>query len=287
MFDLIKKLFEYRGKDLTLILLDDEQPESSSSYEFRPARLFGLFYLSLAVFAVILIFFVMFTPLGTLVYDKQDEQLRSSVIEISKRISSLQDSLRARDRQLQEIQQVLAEGEDTTFNIQSSFSVSVPSQQEQQEWDGSDVSSSAFNSEVFTRKEIIFSGILKKSPSFPAPFPVQGTLTRGFNQETGHLGVDIATREQVPFQAMADGTVINHYWTMNYGYVVHIQHENGIVSIFKHAASLSREVGDIVLKGDIIGTVGNVGTLSTGPHLHIEIWRNGVPQNPMMYLVKS
>lgn len=74
---------------------------------------------------------------------------------------------------------------------------------------------------------------------------------------------------------------------MNYGYVVHIQHENGIVSIFKHASGLTKEVGDIILKGDIVGTVGNVGTLSTGPHLHLEIWRNGVPQNPMMYLVKS
>lgn len=286
MFDFIKKLFEFRGKNLTVILLDDEEPESSNSFEFRPTKLFGLFYLSLAFFAVISIFFVMFTPLGTLVYDKQDEQLRSSVIEISKRISSLQDSLRARDRQLQEIQQVLAEGEDTTFNIQGGLPTSVP-QQGQQAWPSSEISPSAFNSEVFSRKEIIYSGILKKSPSFPAPFPVQGTLTRGFNQETGHLGIDIATTEKAPFQALADGTVINYYWTMNYGYVIHIQHENGIVSIFKHASSLSKEVGDIILKGDIIGTVGNVGTLSTGPHLHIEIWRNGVPQNPLMYLVKS
>ncbi len=74
---------------------------------------------------------------------------------------------------------------------------------------------------------------------------------------------------------------------MNYGYVIHIQHENGIVSIYKHASSLSKNIGDIVLKGDIVGTVGNAGTQSTGPHLHIEIWRNGVPQNPLMYLVKS
>ncbi|MFH5831097.1 M23 family metallopeptidase [Halalkalibaculum sp. DA3122] len=286
MLDFIKKLFQFRKKALTVILLDDDEPESSNSFEFRPTKLFGLYYLSLALFSVILIFFVMFTPLGSLIHDKQDEELRSSVIEISKRISSLQDSLRARDRQLREIQQVLAEGEDTTFNIEGSIPSTV-SRNEPEMWASSDPSGPAVNSEIFSRQEIIFSGLLKQSPSFPAPFPVQGTLTRGFDQATGHFGIDIATSEDAPFQVLADGTVINYYWTMNYGYVVHVQHENGIVSIFKHVSSLSKEVGDIVLKGDILGTVGNVGTLSTGPHLHIEIWKNGVPQNPMIYLVKS
>lgn len=285
MFDFLKKLFAFRNKDLTVILLDDEEPESSNSFELRPSKLFGLFYLSIGIIALILIFFVMFTPLGTLVYDKQDEKLRESVIKISKRISSLQDSLRARDRQLHEIQDVLAQGQDTTFQVSDNLPVtSYPG--EQQEWTPEPASEvNAY--EGFSKREIIFSGILKKSPSFPAPFPVQGTLTRDFNQETGHLGIDIATQEKEAFQAIADGTVINYDWTMNFGYVIHVQHENGIVSIYKHASSLSKDIGDIVLKGDIVGTVGNAGTLSTGPHLHIEIWRNGVPQNPLMYLVKS
>ncbi len=228
----------------------------------------------------------MFTPLGTLVYDKQDQQLRESVIDISKRISSLQDSLHARDRQLQEIQQVLSESEDTAFQVGTSFQSSSYSGVEQPGWPSDNTTAENF-SDGFSRSEIIFSGILKQSPSFPAPYPVEGTLTRGFNQETGHFGIDIAAEEETAFQALADGTVINYDWTMNFGYVLHIQHENGIVSIYKHASSLSKEIGDVVLKGDIIGTVGNAGTLSTGPHLHLEIWRNGVPQNPLMYLVKS
>ncbi|MDX1636474.1 MAG: M23 family metallopeptidase [Balneolaceae bacterium] len=286
MIEFIKRLFRKRDKPLKVILLDDEEPESSNSYEFRPADLFNLFYLSLGLVAVVIIFFVMFTPLGSLVDDKQDEQLRSSVIEISKRISSLQDSLRARDRQLREIQQVLAEGDDTTFAV-SGIRQPAGDAREAEEWSSTELTSPLFSSETFSRNEIIFSGILKKSPGFPAPFPVSGTLTRTFNQETGHLGIDIATQNNTPFQAMADGTVINYYWTMSYGYVVHVQHENGIVSIFKHVSSMSKEIGDIVLKGDIIGTVGDAGTLSTGPHLHIEIWRNGVPQNPLMYLVKA
>ncbi len=285
MFNFLKKLYEFRNKALTVILLDDEEPESSNSFEFRPSQLFGLFYLSLGIFALVLIFLVMFTPLGTLVYDEQDEQLRESVIEISQRVSTLQDSLRARDQQLRDIQKVLAAGDDTTFKLEDNYQSSVQSQN-QQNWSLTEVSSATYNGEAFSRNEIVTSGILRGSPDFPAPYPVHGTPTRGFNRETGHMGIDIATKEQAPFQALADGTIINQYWTMNYGYVVHIQHQDGIVSIFKHAASLTKEVGDIILKGDIVGRVGDAGTLSTGPHLHVEIWRNGVPQNPLMYLAK-
>ncbi|MDX1617679.1 MAG: M23 family metallopeptidase [Balneolaceae bacterium] len=286
MLDFLKKMIDFRDRELTVILMDDEEPESSNSYRFRPRQLLGLFYLSLGLTAAILLLLVIFTPLGSLVYDKEDEELRESVIEISKRITSLQDSLRARNRQLLEIQKVLAEGDDTTFAISNSLQSTPYENADGTGWEPFGESEvDAY--EAISRNEIIFSGILKESPSFPAPFPVEGTFTRGFNQETGHLGIDIASKESEVFRAIADGTVINHDWTINFGYVLHIQHKDGIVSIYKHASSLSKEVGDVVLKGDILGTVGNTGVLSSGPHLHMEIWRNGVPQNPLMYLVKS
>jgi len=286
MIEFLKKLVEFRDRELTVILMDDDEPESSNSYRFRPGQLFGLFYLSLAATVVFLLLLVIFTPVGSLVYDREDEELRESVIEISQRITSLQDSLRARDQQLREIQEVLAEGEDTLFEIGSTVQPQPSGETDEISWEPSGLSEvDAY--EAISRNEIIFSGILKESPSFPAPFPVEGTFTRGFNQETGHLGIDIASTEREVFRAIADGTVINQDWTMNFGYVLHIQHKDGIVSIYKHASSLSKEVGDVVLKGDILGTVGNTGVLSSGPHLHMEIWRNGVPQNPLIYLVKS
>ena len=286
MYEFLKKLIDFRDRELTVILLDDEEPESQNSYRIHPDRIFGMFYLSLFVTAGILLLLVVFTPLGTLVYDKEDEQLRESVIEISKRITSLQDSLRARDMQLQEIQQVLSEGEDTTFEIGNAIERESYSMENDIQWEP-ELSNQVNVNKMISKNEIIFSGILKQSPSFPAPLPVEGTFTRGFNEETGHLGIDIATKENEAFRAFADGTVINHDWTMNFGNVLYVQHKDGIVSIYKHASSVSKEVGDIVLKGDILGTVGDTGVLSSGPHLHVEIWRNGVPQNPLLYLVKS
>lgn len=286
MIEFLKKLFKYKDRELTVVLLDDEEPESSNTFQINPARLFGLFYISIALTVVIILFLVIFTPLGSLVYDKEDEELRSSVIEVSRRVEDLRDSLAVRDQQLLEIQQILAEGKDTLFQTRTEYLEQVPQNQQADLLELED-DSRVQNIDMISKNEIIFSGILKQTPDFPAPFPVEGTLTRGFNQETGHLGIDIATKDEKVFRSIADGSVINRDWTISFGYVLQIQHSGGIISVYKHASDLSKDIGDIVLKGDILGTVGNTGVFSSGPHLHLEIWKNGVAQNPKMYLIKS
>lgn len=285
MLEFLKKLFSSKGRELTVVIFDDEEPESSTSYKFRPDKLITAYYGSLVAVVVVILLIVMFTPLGTLVYNQEDEELRAGVIEIQQKVAALRDSLAARDTQLAEIQQVLALGEDTTFEVNSDYRnhfydenyTSVPEAE----------SFSRINtSEMITQNEIIFSGLLKNAPEFPALYPVEGTLTRGYNPEIGHFGIDIATKDDTPFRAIADGAVINQDWTVNFGYVLHVQHSNGLISVYKHASSVSRSPGDIILKGDILGTTGDTGVMSSGPHLHLEIWKNGVPQNPISYLIK-
>lgn len=285
MKQFLKKLFNSKDRELTFVLFDDEDPGASTSYTFRPAGLWRLFYTSIALTVCLVLLLVMFTPLGSLVYTREDEEMRKSLIEISKRVENLQDSLRARDAQLTEIQQVLVSGEDTTFSLGTGSGTAPPgggsyeNNWEQPIYTGVNVN------EMISQNEILFSGLFLNTPEFPSSFPVEGTLTRGYNPATGHYGIDIATKNNTPFRAIANGTVINQDWTMNFGFVLHVQHSGGIVSVYKHASSLSKSTGDIVLKGDILGTVGDTGILSSGPHLHMEIWKNGTPQNPSMYLL--
>lgn len=285
MLEFVKRLFSSKDKSLTVVVFDDDDPASSTSYKFRPEQLITVYYSSLVGVVVIMLLLVMFTPLGGLVYNQEDEELRSSVIEIQQKVAALKDSLSARDMQLAEIQQVLALGEDTTFGVSNDYRDQIFSE--------NDISISELESfsrvntsDMITKNEIIFSGLLKNAPEFPAFYPVEGTLTRGYNPETGHFGIDIATKDNTPFRAIADGAVVSHDWTVNYGYVLHVQHSNGLISVYKHASALSRSAGDIMLKGDILGTTGDTGVMSSGPHLHLEIWKNGVPQNPISYLVK-
>lgn len=287
MLDFLKQIFRAKDRDLTFVLFDDDEgPASSKTFKFRPEKLWHLFYGSLAVMLVIALLIFMFTPVGNLIYNQEDHQLRQSVIEISERVQALKDSLNARDMQLAEIQQILSTGTDTVFDV------GTPYQPQMQNTEGSEFREQNAVSEVnayemISQNEIIFSSLFKQAPEFPAFYPVKGTLTRGYNPENGHYGIDIATKNNIPFRALADGAVINQDWTTNYGYVIQVQHNNGIISIYKHASSVSKKIGDVILKGEILGTVGDVGILSSGPHLHLEIWKNGVPQNPNSYLVKS
>jgi murein DD-endopeptidase MepM/ murein hydrolase activator NlpD len=285
MFDFIKRLFNNQNKDLTFVLFDDEEPESSTSYHFRPARLWKLFYGSLIVAIVLTLLLVMFTPLGALMYNRADAQLRERVIAVSEKVSALQDSLQARDMQLSEMQQVIASGSDTSFSIEESRNRSQ--NEKNQEYRELKTFSEVSSTGMLSQNEILFSKIFKNVPEFPANYPIDGTLTRGYNPENGHYGIDIATKQGTPFKAIADGAIINQDWTIDYGFVLHVQHSDGIITVYKHASSLSKSIGDIVLKGDILGTAGDVGVMSSGPHLHLEIWKNGVPQNPNTYLIKS
>ena len=283
MLDFLKRLFESQGQDLTFVIFDDD-PESSTSYTFKPSKLWNLFYLSLMGAAVVVLLVVMFTPVSGLLYDSHDAQLRQDVIDISQKVQALKDSLEARDAQLSEMQQVISSGSDTSFSVDRQQSFVMPSM-------GSESSELDFTSEVSTngmlsQSEIIFSNVFKKVPEFPTGYPVNGTFTRGYNPDTNHYGIDIATKQGISFEAIADGSIVNQDWTINYGYVIQVQHSNGIITVYKHAASVSKSVGDIVLKGDLLGTTGDVGVLSSGPHLHVEIWKNGVPQNPNTYLIK-
>jgi len=112
---------------------------------------------------------------------------------------------------------------------------------------------------------------------------VKGTPSQPFRRERSHYGIDIATASNEPISALADGTVLFADWTMDYGYTVIISH-GAYVSFYKHCNDLLVRDGEHVLKGQIIALTGNTGRESSAPHLHLEIWKNGTPQDPEIYL---
>lgn len=285
MLEFLKRLFNNQDRELTFVLFDDDEPESSSSFHFKPSRLWRLFYTALVSVIILTLLLVMFTPLSTILYNREDAQLRKRVIKISKKVQSLQDSLQSRDSQLAEMQQVISEGEDTSFSVRNNYRASA-GRESSESWE-LDTYSEVSMDRMLSQDDIIFSKIFNKVPEFPTDYPIEGTSTRGYNPENGHYGIDIATEKGTAFKAIADGAIVNQDWTINYGFVLHVQHSDGVITVYKHATSLSKSIGDIVTKGDILGTAGDVGVLSSGPHLHVEIWKNGVPQNPNSYLIKS
>lgn len=115
--------------------------------------------------------------------------------------------------------------------------------------------------------------------------PLNGSISDSINIKGGHYGVDIIAPKDEPVKATLNGTVIFTDWTPDNGNVIHIQHANNLVSVYKHNSVLLKKIGDYVKTGEPIAIIGNSGKLSTGPHLHFELWHNGVALNPIHYIL--
>ena len=114
--------------------------------------------------------------------------------------------------------------------------------------------------------------------------PVKGTISDKYRPEDRHFATDIAVTINTPVKAVADGTVIFSEWTVETGYVMIIAHEQQLLSVYKHNASLTKNQGDLVKSGEVIALSGNSGEYTTGPHLHFELWSNGYPVDPENFI---
>lgn len=114
--------------------------------------------------------------------------------------------------------------------------------------------------------------------------PISGVVSSGFDLKTEHLGVDILAPHNTPVKAIWDGHVITADWTLETGHTIGIQHTNDMVSFYKHNASLLKRNGAFVRAGEAIAIIGNTGKLTSGPHLHFELWLKGKPVDPTNYI---
>lgn len=114
--------------------------------------------------------------------------------------------------------------------------------------------------------------------------PLKGIITNMFNPVQKHFGVDIVSRQNEAVKVVLDGTVLFSAWTLETGYVIAVQHSRNILSIYKHNSAILKKVGDYVRAGEPIAIVGETGELVTGPHLHFELWNDGNPLDPKVYI---
>ncbi len=281
----LKRLFKDRQKTVKVLILDDSGPGKDNSYVLKPNSLFGAWVFSSIALAFIVALIFMLTPLGGLLYSSDEAEIRSEINDISTRLLALQDSLDVRDQQLLVIKDVIRTNKDTTLSQDQKLNEMLLSRTK---LEGSSSQSFEYTNvfDEINNSDFLTSNIINSASDFPSRYPVQGTNTRGYEPANGHFGIDVATKNNQVFTNVADGTVISSSWTLDYGYVLSIQHNDGLVTTYKHCSKLYKYEGDSVLKGEMLGLIGDTGISSSGPHLHFEIWKNGVPQNPLLYLIQ-
>ena len=270
------------------VVLNDETFEEKFSLTLTRMNV----WIFLSTIAVVLIMLtasaIIYTPLKYFIPGFGDYNYRSQIVSLTFRTDSLENALEQRELWLDNISNVVNGKVDTARKTPVSGAkhsdtahISEPTDEEKQLRKDVDEEESYALSYKIDKKEGV-NAQLNEFHFFP---PVGGYVTDEYDPKKEHYGIDIAAPADAPVKATLDGTVVSAGWNYETGYVIAIQHKDNIISIYKHNAKIFKNVGNFVKAGDVIATVGSTGELSTGPHLHFEIWHNGTSLNPKDYVI--
>ncbi|MDP4226648.1 MAG: M23 family metallopeptidase [Bacteroidota bacterium] len=282
-----KKVIHKLRRKYRLIMYNDANFE-----EVWHLRLSGMNVLSVMgtfvlIVMLVVVLLVCYTPIREIIPGYPSTQMRQNIVLSALRVDSLENELKIKDQYISNLNAIVrgeepknpvSPGDKSISTKKIKFTKSRQDSLLRKRVEEEDrLSFFAVNSNKKVNNEGISNLIFFA--------PLRGIITSSFNPGEGHLGTDIVTKSNNAVMATLDGTVIMANWTIETGYVIEIQHNNNLVSIYKHNATLLKRMGDHVKAGEAIAIVGNSGELTTGPHLHFELWYNGKPVNPEQYIV--
>lgn len=117
--------------------------------------------------------------------------------------------------------------------------------------------------------------------------PIEGTISSDFDPKKNHFGIDIIAPNNTVVKSVLDGTIIYIAFTPEDGNIVQVQHDHNLISLYKHNSKVFKKIGDPIKAGESLAIIGNTGTQTDGPHLHFELWLQGVPTDPTNYFTFS
>ncbi len=279
---IIKKL---RNK-YRLTVSNESTFEEALSFRLSRLNVFTVAGTSLIVLIALITVLIAFTPLREYIPGYPDGKMRRSIEQNMKSVDSLTTELEKRDRFFQGIKNVVS-GNDFENTVQSKAdSIVDPKYKGLQFTQSENDSIFRKDHEAEEKFNLTISGENKARGVSSIHFftPMKGMISNSYDGLSGHYGVDVVGPKNERISAVLDGTVIFAEWTLNTGYVVQIQHGKDLVSIYKHNQELLKKPGEFVKAGEAIAILGNSGELTSGPHLHFELWHNGKALNPENYI---
>lgn len=228
---------------------------------------------------------VAFTNIREMIPGYPDDNVRRAILMNALRLDSLENEIRMRDNYFRNLNAIISGEEPDNMLAIADTSIEYSNIEFTKSLEDSILRMQIEEEEQYNLT--VLDDIPSSSGLVSIHFfaPIKGHVTNGFNAYENHFGTDIVAAPNEVVKATLDGTVIMASWTVETGYVLEIQHNNNLISIYKHNAELLKKVGNLVKAGDAIAIIGNSGELTTGPHLHFELWYNGTPVNPEEYIV--
>ncbi len=278
-----KKIVQKLRNKYRLVILNDDTFEEKISLKLSRLNVFfiaGFLVIFLIISTTLLI---ALTPIREYIPGYSSTDLRRKAIDLTVTSDSLERQLVYNERYLLNIKNII-EGKPILNFADTSMSDSIV----KVELDKTIITEEA-NLRAMVEDEEQFNitttdnGAINRS-TLSFFNPVKGLVTNKFDPQNTHLGVDIVAKKNEVIKAVQDGIVIFSEWTAETGYVIIVQHRADFISVYKHNSSLLKEQGEVVRAGEPIAIIGNSGELTTGPHLHFELWYDSNPVDPESYI---
>ena len=271
----LKRIFN----DYKVVVSSEDTFEEKLSFKANKINAFIIMLLYSIILIAFTISIVFFTQLREMVPGYSSSDLLNRAIYLTKKTDSLEQQIALNNKFYKSIEDVLS-GNVDEFISREELSID----------------SNLINSDIFTISPNLQDSILRQYVENEDKFnltnnelvienkmffsPIKGEITQSFNFNENHFAIDIAADIGTPVKSVLDGKIIFSEWSLETGYVVVIDHGENIISVYKHNSKTLKEQNDFVQAGEVIAYSGNQGNLSSGPHLHFELWKNGTPIDP-------
>lgn len=271
----LKRIFN----DYKVVVSSEDTFEEKLSFKANKINAFIIMLLYSIILIAFTISIVFFTQLREMVPGYSSSDLLNRAIYLTKKTDSLEQQIALNNKFYKSIEDVLS-GNVDEFVSRDELSID----------------SNLINPDIFTISPNLQDSILRQYVENEDKFnltnnelvienkmffsPIKGEITQSFNFNENHFAIDIAADIGTPVKSVLDGKIIFSEWSLETGYVVVIDHGENIISVYKHNSKTLKEQNDFVQAGEVIAYSGNQGNLSSGPHLHFELWKNGTPIDP-------
>lgn len=263
-----------------LVILNDDTFEEKVSFKLSRLNVFLLSSISVVVLIAATTLLIAFTPLREYIPGYSSTELRRQAVELTLQTDSLAGRIAAQERYLDNIRRILRGDTLGMDQLQDTNVVATPGSLNEE------ITPADSALRVLADEEDRFN--LPSGSDDIATFtffaPLKGLVSNTFDPKVNHLAIDVVAPRNTPIKACLDGVVLFAGWTVETGHVIIVQHADNLISAYKHNSALLKSQGDVVRSGEALAIIGNSGEQSTGPHLHFELWHNGIPVDPANYI---
>ena len=281
--ELRKKIFQMLKDHYRLIIYNDSTIQTVWSIKLTPIKVLSVGGLSAILLVLLTTVIIAYTPLRERIPGYPSAKVRHQIILNYMLVDSLENEIQTRDHYFDKIK-TLFQGE---VPMEEAPPLDSATKFKEVKFKNINADSIFEDKLIEERQDLSIPNKPKRSVNIAHIhffIPLRGKIANKFNTKTGHVAIDVVGNPHAQISSVLDGTIIFAGWTMDTGFSMYVQHENNLVSVYKHNGELLKTEGDKVKAGEVIATMGNSGELNVGPHLHFELWHNGLAIDPQTYI---